>query len=75
MHFEEGGEKNNNNRRKIPSLPPEINLLERAASLKIGKPRTTAQELIVVNRREGTETPEIQSFLCCLAFVEEIRQH
>lgn len=52
--------------RNIPSSPQEINLFERAARLKIGKPQTIELELIAQILCEGKKTPESQSLFSVL---------
>lgn len=52
--------------RNIPSLPQEINLFERAAGLKIGRPQTIAMELIAQILGAGKKTPESQSLFSVL---------
>ena len=44
--WRKGEKKKTWHRRNIPSSPQEINLFERAARLKIGKPQTIELELI-----------------------------
>lgn len=55
--------------RNIPSSPQEINLFERAARLKIGKPQTIALELIAQIFVRSQEDSRELKFVLCLVFM------